>query len=74
MTPISPVKAFTQLKPNMKIKMKCDKLEEDNTFKASLEVDGETYEGVGQNKTQAKNIAYKKAVKAIAPNNQIIFF
>lgn len=76
--PVSPIKALLVLKPNSSIKIEylnIDNEDESETqVQATLSVDKENFVGIGGNKTVAKAIVYKKAVRAFDTTKNIIFF
>jgi hypothetical protein len=72
--PQSPIKALEQLKPAVKITTTFISIEESDLQEATVTVEEEKFTGRSTNKTQAKLIACKKAVKFFDKSNKIIFF
>jgi hypothetical protein len=73
-TPKSPIAELNKLKPNTLFKIDYKENEEDKSFEALFEMDSEIYIGNGTSKNAAKKSAFKKAIRALSPNKNIIFF
>jgi hypothetical protein len=77
--PKSPIDELHKLRPSQKLKLDYVTIEDDgeSSIEATLTIgkgNPEVFVGKGMSNSSAKKSAFKKAVRALSPNKNIIFF